>query len=92
MELLLFSGPLAVVFAGMAAIMLVLILTEEITRRWTGNPFLLAVSGAGLANLVSQMTYPYLTSIFLLQLWIAVGFLAIIERWHISKPAKSQSP
>ena len=77
---LLFSGSLAIVFAGMALIGAVLVLTEELTRRLTGNPFLLAVSGAALANVVSQTTFFYLTLIFLAQLWVAVGFLAVLQR------------
>jgi len=78
--ILLFSGSPAVVFAGMALIGLVLVLTEEAARWLTGNPFLLAVSGAALANVVSQTTYFYLTLIFLVQLWVAVGFLAAVQR------------
>jgi hypothetical protein len=78
--ILLFSGSSAIVFAGMALIGLVLVLTEEAARCLTGNPFLLAVSGAALANVVSQTTYCYLTMIFLLQLWAAVGFLAAVQR------------
>ena len=78
--ILLFSGSLAIVFAGMALIGLVLVLTEEAARCLTGNPFLLAVSGAALANVVSQTTYCYLTLIFLLQLWVALVFLAAVQR------------
>ncbi len=59
-------------------------LTPEVARRWTGNPFLLAVSGAALANVVSQTTFFYLTLIFLLQMWVAVGFLAGLERLRIA--------
>lgn len=83
--ILLFSGSVGVVCLGMALIGFVLILTEEVARRWTGNPFLLAVSGAALANVVSQTTFFYLTLIFLLQLWVAVGFLAGIERLRIRR-------
>ena len=77
---LLFSGSLVVVCAGMALIALVLVATEEITRACTGNPFLLAVSGAALANVVGQTTFFYLTLIFFAQLWLAVGFLAVLQR------------
>jgi hypothetical protein len=84
--ILLFSGSLPVVFIGMMLIGLVVILTEEMTRWWTGNPFLLAVSGAALANVASQTTFPYLTLIFLMQMWVAVGFVALIQRWRIAEP------
>jgi hypothetical protein len=82
---LLFSGSLTIVFAGMALIGLLLIATEEAARRLTGNPFLLAVSGAALANVVSQTTFFYLTLIFLLQMWVAVGFIAVLQRVRIGE-------
>ena len=65
---------------GMALIMAILIATELITEHFTANPFLLTVIGAGLANVVSNMTFPYLSLIFLLQLWVAIVFLALIQR------------
>src|SRR6266513_1046176 len=89
--ILLLSGSLMVVFLGMALIAAILILTEEINRKWTGNPLLLAVSGAGLANVICQTTFPYLSAIFLLQMWVAVAFLAAIERLRISKPSMPDS-
>jgi len=75
-----FSGSLAVVLLGMAAIGAVAFATEEAARRWTGNPFLVAVSGATLANVVSQTTFFYLTLIFLLQLWLALLFVGALQR------------
>jgi hypothetical protein len=82
-----FSGSLTIVFFGMALLGLVLVLTEEVTRASTGNPFLLAVSGAALANVVSQTTFFYLTLVFLVQIWVAVGFLAAVQRLRIPEPA-----
>lgn len=83
---LFFSGSLAIVFAGMALIGLILIVTEEMTRWWTANPFLLAVSGAALANVVSQTTFFYLTAVFVAQTWVAVGFLVAMQRLRIGEP------
>lgn len=77
---LLFSGSLVVVAMGMALIVGVLLATEAAAARWTGNPFLLAVAGAALANVVSQTTFFYLTAIFLFQLWIAIAFIALLQR------------
>ena len=77
---LLFSGSLAIVALGMAALTLVLLATEEAAARWTGNPFLLAVSGAALANVVSQTTFFYLTVIFLLQMWLAFAVIGALPR------------
>jgi len=75
-----FSGSLFVVFLGMALIGLVLIATEAAAGRLTSNPFLLAVAGAALANVVAQTTFFYLTLVFLLQLWVAIAFLAALQR------------
>jgi len=74
------SGSLSVVFIGMALCVLALFITEEINRKVLRNPFLLAVSGASLANVFCQTTFPYLSLIFLLQTWVAVVFLSALER------------
>jgi hypothetical protein len=74
------SGSLAVVLLGMAAIGALVLATEEAARVWIGNPFLLAVSGAALANVVAQTTFFYLTVIFLAQLWIALACLGALQR------------
>jgi hypothetical protein len=78
--LLLFSGSLAIVCAGMAALALLILVTEELARRWTANPFLLAVAGAALANVVNQTTFFYLTLIFVLQLWLAIALVGALAR------------
>jgi len=77
---LLFSGSLVIVAAGMALLTLTLLATEEAAARWTGNPFLAAVAGAGLANVVCQTTFFYLTLVFLLELWLAIAFLGGLAR------------
>jgi hypothetical protein len=79
----LFSGSYAVVFLGMALVMLALAFTEEAARVLTGNPFLLAVGGAAMANVASQTTFFYLTAVFLLQFWVAVAFIAAAERVRV---------
>lgn len=79
----LFSGSYAVVFLGMALLMLALAFTEETARALTGNPFLLAVGGAAMANVASQTTFFYLTAVFLLQFWVAVAFIAAAERVRV---------
>jgi hypothetical protein len=77
---LLFSGSLVAVGLGMALLMLVLLATEEAASRLTGNPFLLGVSGAALANVASQTTFFYLTLIFLLQMWAALVVTGALSR------------
>jgi hypothetical protein len=76
---LLYSGSLAVVAAGMAAVALVLFMAEYLARRCTGNPFFVAVAGAGIANVVVQTTFPYLTAIFLLQLWCTIALVGLLH-------------
>jgi hypothetical protein len=79
--ILFYSGSFLIVAAGMAMIVAVLMATERLARRATGNPFLLAVAGAAAASVVSQMTFPYLSLIFLVQLWVGIAFLAVTQRW-----------
>jgi hypothetical protein len=83
-----FSGSLALVLLGMAVVGVVLMATEEVAGRATGNPFLLAVSGAALANVTMQTTFFYLTFIFLLQLWMAIGVLAVLQRVDVRNSQK----
>ena len=83
-----FSGSLTLVLLGMAVVGAVLMATEEVARRWTGNPFLLAVAGAALANVTMQTTFVYLTFIFLLQLWVAIGVLAFMQRADVLNSQK----
>jgi len=78
--LLLFSGSALVVFSGMALLMIMLAATEAVAGRLTGNPFLLAVIGAGMANVIAQSTFPYLSMIYMLQLWVAIVFLWLIAK------------
>jgi hypothetical protein len=75
-----FSGSLVIVFLGMAALAVVMFATEEAARHWTGNPFLLALSGAALSNTIVQTTFSYLTLIFLLQLWLALALVGVLQR------------
>jgi hypothetical protein len=45
----------------------------------------------GLANVASQMTFPYLSLIFLLQLWLAIAFLAFLEHAYPGGTASSKA-
>jgi hypothetical protein len=67
----------------MALIVLIMIASEHVAQHFTGNPFFVSVAGAGLANVAAQMTFPYLSMIFLLQLWVAIAFVAFIERLRL---------
>jgi hypothetical protein len=85
--ILLYSGSYTVVLLGMALIATVAFATEEAARRWTRNPFFVAVGAAALANVVSQTTYFYLTAIFLAQLWLAISLIALVQGWRARRPA-----
>jgi hypothetical protein len=78
--ILAFSGSLIVVFFGMALTVTILLLTEHYAQVLTGNPLLVAVAGAGAANVISQVTFPYLAVVYVLQLWIAIVFINVIQR------------
>jgi len=87
-----FSGSLMVVLAGMALVTATMMLTEQLALRLTGNPYLLAVAGAALANVVAQTTFPYLTAVFLAQLWVAILFLGALQRLSPGRPAAERGP
>lgn len=80
LAILYMSDSLLLVFAGMLVTGFILILSDAIASRWTGNPLLVAVAGAGLANVIAQTNFPYLTAVFLLELWVTVGLLGWLER------------
>jgi hypothetical protein len=85
-----FSGSLAVVGFGMLLLTGILLATEWVAERATGNPFFLAVAAGGLASVMSQTTYPYLTAVFVLQLWVAIGFVAAAERLRFGSVAQER--
>ena len=70
-----YSGSLLIVFAGMIFVLLLMLATEWVTLRCTGNPFLQSIVGMAMANVVCQLNFPYLAMIFFLQLWVAIFFI-----------------
>ena len=77
--ILFYAGWWGFVFAGMTLLMTVMIATELLAKRVTGNPYLLAYIGFALANVVCQLNFPYLGGIFLAQLWVAIAFLGLLS-------------
>jgi hypothetical protein len=73
----------------MALTMTILILTEIYAQALTGNPFFVALAGAGVANVISQTTFPYLTAVYLIQLWVAVAFVYALQRIGSSTVSRS---
>jgi hypothetical protein len=82
--LLFYSDSFLIVMAGMAMITAILMATERLMELASRNTFLLAVAGAASANVVCQMTFPYLAGIFLLQMWVAIAFLAFIQHTDVA--------
>lgn len=80
LALLFFSGSLAFVALGMSLLTACLLGTEWLADRWLGNPLFSAVALAALANVLSQMTFPYLSMIFFFELWFALGVFAALQR------------
>jgi hypothetical protein len=87
MAVLAYSGSLLITLAGMAFITLLLVCTELVAARWLGNAFLLSIIGAAMAHVVCQLNFPYLAAIFLVQLWVALIFLRVVQSHSFSRLA-----
>jgi hypothetical protein len=74
-----YSGSLYVVAFGMAAITLIVVSVELTFSRLIGNPVLLSVSGLAMANIVSQLNFPYLAGIFLAKLLVTLLFIWALQ-------------
>lgn len=84
-----YSGSLAVVALGMLALTGVLLATEALVRRSTGNPFVASLAGIAMAYTATQLTFPYLAAIFFLELWCSLAVIAFLERAGAAKSAVS---
>jgi len=78
--ILYYSGSLLIVFMGVIFVLLLMLATEWVALRITGNLFLQSVVGISLANVIAQLNFPYLGMIFFLQLWVA---LVVIWAIHL---------
>ena len=76
---LLYSGSLTVVLAGMALVTALVLITEMVAQRLTQNPFLLGVAGVAMANVLCQLDFPYLGAVFFAQLWVAIAFVWALQ-------------
>lgn len=83
--ILYYSGSLLIVFAGVIFVLLLMFVTEWFALRVTGNLFLQSVVGMAMANVVCQLNFPYLGAVFFAQLWVAIGFIWLLQRMP-SKP------
>ncbi|HKA44154.1 MAG TPA: hypothetical protein VKF40_19380 [Burkholderiales bacterium] len=90
--LLFYSDSFLIVMAGMAMITAILMATERLMELASRNTFLLAVAGAASANVVCQMTFPYLVGVFLAQLWVAIAFLALVQHTDVALSKLKEPP
>jgi hypothetical protein len=74
-----YSGSALVVFLGICLITAVLILVELAARRLVRNSFVISLAGLALANAISQMNFPYLFVVFLLELSATLLMLGLLE-------------
>ena len=68
-----------VVFLGIALTTAVLILVELAARRLVRNSFVISLAGLALANAISQMNFPYLFVVFLIELSATLIVLGLLE-------------
>lgn len=77
---LFYSGSFAIVLCGMMLVTMLMVATERAALRFTGNQFLASVMALGLANVVCQINFPYITAVYIAQLWVAIAFVWLLQR------------
>lgn len=75
-----FSGHWLIILLGMFLLSLVLMLTEYTARKYIPGKPLAIFIGLNMAFTLSQMNFPYLTLIYMLQLWLALFVLYIVQK------------
>ena len=87
------AGPIAILYLsnsfvlltlGMAMISIILILVEESVKKYIGNPFVTSLCSLALAYNATQITFPYLTAIFLAQLITTLFFIYLVTNLQFS--------
>lgn len=82
MAILSYSGSAACVAVGMLLVTALLLMIEDLLLAATRNEIFAAVGGVSLANVLAQLAFPYLAFVFVAQLLVAAGCVAVIERWR----------
>jgi hypothetical protein len=77
--LLALTGSLAPVLIGMAVLAGLLIASEAFARRTLGNEMVCSVLAVGTCLVVTQVTFPRLLAIFLIELWMTLLVLAALQ-------------
>jgi hypothetical protein len=87
--LLALTGSLASVLIGMAGLAGLLIASEAFARRTLGNEIVCSVLAVGTCLIVTQVTFPRLLAIFLIELWTTLLILAVLQRQLSRDPPRS---
>jgi hypothetical protein len=87
--LLALTGSLASVLIGMAVLAGLLIASEAFARRTLGNEIACSVLAVGTCLVVTQVTFPRLLAIFLIELWTMLLVLAVLQRQLSREPSRS---
>jgi hypothetical protein len=74
-----YSGSFTVVCIGMLSITTILLLIEITAVRSIGNPYVASLAGISMAYTVTQVTFPYLTAVFFLELIATLLAIVFIE-------------
>lgn len=88
--ILYYSGSVVLVGAGMALVTLIMLWTEALAMRMVGNAFFVALVGVALANVVCNLSFPYLGMVFLAQMIVAILFAAWVQRDFALGPRPAQ--
>ena len=75
-----YAGSLPFLFIGMFLLTIVLIAGEHVIWRFTEHPFLVSVAGLSTAYVIHQLTFPYLTLVFLCELTLTVILIQIVSK------------
>jgi hypothetical protein len=89
---LFYSGSFVIVFCGTLLITILLMATERAALRFTGNQFLASIMALGITNVVCQSNFPYLTAVYIAQLWVAIAFVWLLQRSASPPPRIMHSP
>ena len=83
---LLYSGSVIVVGAGLAVVTVLMLGIEVAIRTWLPNPFLLGVSAAAMANVLCQLNFPYLALVFFIELTVTLILLWALQVFQRDLP------
>jgi hypothetical protein len=74
-----YSGSCIVILIGTLVVTLLMMGTEFLALRFTGNRLFMSILAIGMANVACQIQFPYLSAVFVLQLWCAIAFVWLLS-------------